>query len=73
MRVFLLSEAKMEQNTSAWILSAEISLECGAGLNTVRLSHRGCLIFSPPSFVLQTVEKMNQYLYISTNLFRNGN
>lgn len=38
MRVLSLSGTKMEQNTSAWILSAEISLECHAGRNTVRLS-----------------------------------
>lgn len=43
----------MEQNTSAWILSAEISLECDAG----RLSHRGRLLFFSQSFVSQSAEK----------------
>lgn len=63
MRVLSLSGAKMEQNTSAWILSAEISLECDVGRNTVRLSHRGRLIFFfSQSFVLQTVEKKDTKL-----------
>lgn len=65
MRVLSLSGAKMEQNTSAWILSAEISLECDAGPNTVRLSHRGRLIFSLSIFCFTNSRKKKTQSFFS--------
>lgn len=45
-RILSLCDAKTEQNTPAWVLSAEISPECDADRTAVRLSHRGRLLFS---------------------------